>query len=90
MTNIVNDIMDFVSFTARSNPLISYVGLAIFAFLIWRRPKLVLIVVSIALLIAGVVYIIMDAASSGTSSKQRMIHQGTPVENIFKLPGVGP
>ncbi len=87
MEDIIKYMVDLISFFAKSNPLIFYGGLAILAFLIYQRPKFVLITVFLALLVAGVVYIIMDMASSGVARKEHMIRRDAPIENVFRLSG---
>jgi hypothetical protein len=88
MADITNDITGFVASFARSNPLIFFGALAILAFLIYRRPKVFLAIVCLGLILAGVVYIIMETASSGVSKKQRLIHNEAPAENIFRPPAL--
>ncbi len=90
MTEIIKDITGFIASFASSNPVIFYGALAILALLIYRSPKFFLIVLSIALLVAGVIYIIMEMASSGVSEKRRLIDRKSPVENVCRLPGLGP
>jgi Ca2+/Na+ antiporter len=86
MANIINDISGFVASFARSNPTVFFGVLAILVFLVYRRPKFFLAVLFLGLLLAGVVYIIMEAASSGVSKKERLIHKDAPAENIFRPP----
>ncbi len=86
MTELINDVVGLFSSFAKSSPVIFYGGLAIIAFLIYRRPKFFLITFTILLLIAGVVYIIMDMASSGMTKKRQMIDQKAPAENVCRPP----
>ena len=86
MTDIISDIVAFFSSFAESSPVIFYGVLAVIAFLIYRRPKFFLITLTIVLLVAGVVYIIMEMASSGVSKKQHMMRREAPAENVCKLP----
>ncbi len=86
MTEIINDIIGLISSLASSNPVIFYGVLAVLAFLIYRRPMFFLVVLAIALLVAGVVYIIMEMASSGLSEKRRLIDRKAPVENVCRHP----
>ncbi len=86
MTDIISDIVVFFSSFAESSPVIFYGGLAIIAFLIYRRPMFFLITLTIALLIAGVLYMIMEMASPSMSKKRQMIDQKAPAENVCRLP----
>ncbi len=90
MTEIINGITGFIASFASSNPVIFYGVLAILAFLIYRSPKFFLVVLSIALLVAGIIYIILEMASSGVAEKRRLIDRKSPVENVFRLPRLGP
>jgi len=88
LTNIINELTGIVSDFARTNPLIFFGALAIIAFLIYRKPMFFLALFGLGLLLATVIYIIMDMASSGMSKKQKMIHKEIPVENVFRPPGL--
>ncbi len=88
LTDIISGLTGFVSEFARANPLVFFGALAIIAFLIYRKPMFFLAVFGLGLLLAAVVYIIMDMASSGVSKKQQMIHKEVPVDNIFRPPGL--
>lgn len=89
LTDIINELTGIVSQFARTNPLIFFGALAVIAFLIYRKPMLFLAVFGLGLILASVVYIIMDMASSGVSKKQHMIHKDLPpAENIFRPPGI--
>ena len=88
LTDIINELTGIVSDFARTNPLIVLGVLAVIAFLIYRKPMFFLAVFGLALLLAAVVYIIMDMSSSGVSKKQRMIHREMPAENIFRPSGL--
>ncbi len=88
MTDIINELTGVVSEFARSNPLIFFVVLAVVALLIYRKPLFFLAIFGLGLILAFVVYLIMDMASSGVSKKQQMIHKEVaPAENIFRPPG---
>ncbi len=87
MTDFISDLAEAVALFARAYPLIFLGALALLAFLIYRKPMFFLVVLCLGLLLVGVVYIIMDTASSGVSKKERLIHQGAPAENIFRPPG---
>ncbi len=86
---IINELTGVVSDFARTNPLIFFGALAIIVFLIYRKPMFFLAIFAIGLILAFVVYLIMDMAASGVSKKQQMIHKElAPVENIFRPPGL--
>jgi len=82
--NLISELTDLIVSFARSNPLIALVALIIFAFLVYRKPMFFLAIFCLGLLIAGVVYIIMEASSSGVSEKERLIRKGVPVENAVR------
>jgi uncharacterized membrane protein YeiB len=86
MSEIISDTVGFFSSFAESSPVIFYGVLAVIAFLLYRRPKFFLITLTIVLLVAGVVYIIMEMASPANSKKRQMIDQKAPAENVCKLP----
>jgi Ca2+/Na+ antiporter len=88
MADIINEIVGSISSFARSNSLVFFVALAVLAFLIYRRPKFFLTLIFLGLLLAGVVYLILQTAASGVAKKQRLIHREVPVENIFRPRGL--
>ncbi len=89
LTDIINELTGVVFDFARTNPLIFFVALAIIVFLIYRKPLFFLTIFGLGLILALVVYLIMDMAASGVSKKQQMIHKEVaPVENIFRPSGL--
>ncbi|MEW6107666.1 MAG: hypothetical protein AB1632_00640 [Nitrospirota bacterium] len=71
--------MDFADFTDsissfyQSHQFIAIVIAILFVFLIFRRPKFILSLFLLALILAGVIYLIFDAASSGIFIKEKLI-----------------
>ncbi len=88
MTDFISDLTEAVVFFARAYPLIFLGARALLAFLIYRKPMFFLVALCLGLLLVGVVYIIMDTASSGVSKKERLIHQEAQPENIFRPPAL--
>lgn len=88
MTDIISELTGVASDFARTNPLIFFGALAVIAFLIYRKPMFFLAVFALVLVLAVVVYMIMEISSSGVSKKERMIRKEMPVENIFRPPGL--
>lgn len=82
MTDIVDDVIGFGTSFASSNPVIFFLALAVLAFLIYRRPKFFFTVLFLGFLLMGVVYLILNAASSGVSKKELLIHKGAPAEDV--------
>jgi hypothetical protein len=88
LTDIINEWTGILSDFARTNPLIFFGALALVAFLIYRKPMFFLAVFVLGLLLAAVVYIIMDMSTAGVSKKKELLHRGAPAENIFRPPGL--
>ena len=88
LTDIIHELTGIVSDFARTNPLVFFVALAVVAFFIYRKPVFFLAVFCLGLLVAAVVYIILDMSSAGVSKKKELIHKDAPVENIFRPPGL--
>jgi MFS superfamily sulfate permease-like transporter len=86
--NIINDFTDLFASFARANPLITLIALIILAFLIYRKPMFFLSIFFLGLLLAAVVYIVLEASSPGVSQKERLIRKGIPAENIFRPSGI--
>lgn len=74
----MNDITGAIVSLAQSNPLIT-LGVVIFlVFLICRKPVLFLAICFLGLLLSGVLYIVMNASTSGVVKKERLIQKGAP------------
>ena len=78
LTNVMNDMTGAIASFARSSPLIGVVVLIFLAFLIYRKPVFFLAMFFLGLLLAGVLYIIMNASTSGVAKKERLIQKGAP------------
>jgi ABC-type nitrate/sulfonate/bicarbonate transport system permease component len=59
--NIINELTDPIASFARSNPIVAIVALIVLAFLVYRKPLFFLAIFFLGLLLAGVVYLIMEA-----------------------------
>ncbi len=81
--------MDFSGFIegivsfAQGNLIITAVAAFVIIFLIWRKPKLVLSILGIAIVLWFSIYLIMSAASSGKAQKEKLIEKGE--EQIEKV-----
>ncbi len=65
-----------ISFS-KDNPIIAVVVGLFLLFLLFRKPKLFLGLLFLSLILAGVLYFIMDISSTGKSEKGKMIEKGT-------------
>jgi len=72
----LEDLLSRFTVLTHSDPMLSFALIIVILFLGYWRPKLVLSVVLLALLVAGVYYVTMSMAASGTGIKQRMISEG--------------
>jgi hypothetical protein len=74
--------MDFFSIFSdiflylQDNILISVAIAAVLIFLFYNRPRIFIVVLVFGLIIAGVLYLISDLASSGTANKSNLIRKG--------------
>ena len=73
--------MDFSGFmnsivsSAQSHPIIAIALALCFLFLVYRRPKLYLGVLLLAVILVGVYYMITSMASSGSQKKKNLMFQ---------------
>ncbi len=81
--NLSGSIIDL----ATSNPIIAIIVLIVLAFLAYRRPKLFLLILLLGAVLMGVIYIVSDLSTSGTSKKEGLIEKSVP-ENSFRTPGL--
>lgn len=73
---------DSVSFI-QGNPIIVTIAALVIMFLIWRKPKLVLSILVIAIVFWFSTYLIISAAFSGKTQKGKLIEKGEEqIENI--------
>ena len=70
--SIFGDIFSYL----QNNILISIAIVALLIFLFYNRPRMFIIVFVFGLIVAGVLYLISDLASSGTAHKSNMIRKG--------------
>ena len=86
--DIIRELTDPMIDFARTNPIAALIVLIILAYLVYRKPVFFLSLLCLGLLIVGVVYIVMEASSSGVSKKERFIHKDMPVENSIGHSGL--
>jgi ABC-type proline/glycine betaine transport system permease subunit len=86
--DVINALTAQIVSFAQSDPVIALVAVIIIAFLIYRKPLFFLAIFCLILILAGVLYVIMDASGSGVSRKERMIHREAVPENIFRPSGL--
>jgi len=72
LSAIGDGIISFVT----GNPIIAVVVGLFLLFLLYRKPKLFLILFCLVLILAATIYFIMDVSSIGKSEKGRMIEKG--------------
>jgi Ca2+/Na+ antiporter len=72
--NLNGFIENIISF-GQNNPLIALMIAVVFFVLMFRRPKFILSVLILTLILAGIYYLIMDTASSVRNEKQKLIHE---------------
>jgi multisubunit Na+/H+ antiporter MnhC subunit len=63
-----------VSF-AQNNPIIVIVLVLVLLFFMYRKPKLFFGLFGLGLLLAGLLYLIMNMAGSGSAKKKALTHQ---------------
>ena len=68
---IINGIISFF----QANPIIATAVAILLIFLLWRKPKLFFIILLIALLLSGVLYMILDVSSTGVYHKENLIQK---------------
>jgi predicted membrane protein len=81
--NLEGFIDQIISF-GQNNPLIALIVAIIFLFSLFLRPKLTLSLLLLTLILAGIYYSIMDAASSAREEKQKLIHKSGQSSEINK------
>lgn len=75
---MINDITGAIAAFARSNPIIALIALIMLSFLIYRKPIFFLFIFLLGLLLAGVLYVVLNASTSGVVKKERLIQKGAP------------
>ncbi len=68
---IINGIISFF----QANLIIATAVAMLLIFLLWRKPKLFFLVLLIALLLSGVLYMILDVSYTGVYHKENLIHK---------------
>ena len=81
--NLEGFIDQIISF-GQNNPLIALIVAIIFLFSLFLRPKLTLSLLLLTLILAGIYYSMMDAASSAREEKQKLIHKSEQSSEINK------
>jgi len=70
---IIDSIVSFL----KNNPLFVGATTFILIILLFRKPKILFMVVFITLLLGAVLYVISDVSSTGVSQKQKLIYKST-------------
>jgi hypothetical protein len=70
---IIDSIVTFL----KNNLSVAVAMTFILIILLFRKPKLFLMVCFIALVLGSVLYVISDVSSTGVSQKQELIHKST-------------
>ncbi len=71
MDSFMDSIVSFI----QSNPVIVIVIALGLLFFIYRKPKLFFSLLGLGLLLAGLLYLIMNLASSGSEKKKSLTHE---------------
>lgn len=69
---IINSIISFF----QANLIIAIAVAILLIFFILRKPKLFFLILFIALLLYGVLYLILDVSSTGVYQKEKLIQKG--------------
>ena len=72
--SIMKSIPDFLL----ANPVVAVIVALVLIFLLYRKPKLFFLIFVILVVLAGVLYVILDVASTGVSQKERLIDREVP------------
>jgi hypothetical protein len=67
----INSIISFF----HANLIIAIAVAILLIFLLWRKPKLFFLILFIALLLSGVLYLILDVSSTGVHQKGKLIQK---------------
>lgn len=67
--------MDSIFSFAQNNPIIVIVLVLVLLFFMYRKPKLFFGLFGLGLLLAGLLYLIMNMAGSGSEKKKALTHQ---------------
>jgi hypothetical protein len=59
----------------KDNPLVAALAALVLIFLIFRRPRLVMTVILMGLLVSGVLYLVLSMSSAGVEQKQKLIER---------------
>lgn len=70
-----SDILDSIITFFTGNPIIAVVTVLVLIFFIWRNPKFSLFILLLILILAGALYFILNVASTGSSKKEKLIHE---------------
>jgi hypothetical protein len=76
----LSGIADTVSAFFRDNPFVAVAVGLLFLFLLIRKPKLLLLLFSLGLILAAALYFIENVVSTGKAGKTKMIEKGTSSE----------
>jgi len=71
----LSEIIDSIAAFYTGNPIVAVVIALVLLFFIWRKPKLFLFLLFLALLLAGTLYFILQSASIGSSEKEKLLHK---------------
>ena len=70
-------IIDSIVIFLKNNPFFVGATTFILIILLFRKPKILFMVVFITLLLGAVLYVISDVSSTGVSQKQKLIYKST-------------
>ncbi len=79
-----NNAIRVASSYAKVHPVVAGIAVVLVLFLFYRKPLVMLFLVALGLLLAGALYVILEMAGSGTSTKERMIRKDNVPESVFR------
>jgi len=70
-SGLMGSIVSFV----QNNPIIAIVFVLAFLFFMYRKPKLFFTLFGVGVLLAGLLYLVMTMAGSGSEKKKALTHE---------------
>ncbi len=83
-TDLVHNAISELSSYARAHPVVAGIAFVVGLLLLYRKTLTVLLILGLGLLLAGVLYMILEMGNAGVSTKERMIKKDNVPENIFR------
>lgn len=87
-SELANDAIAAASSYAKAHPFVAGIAVVVALFLFYRRPLAALMILGLGLLLAGVLYTILEMSGSGVSTKERMIRKENVPEEVFRASAI--